>query len=45
METKNVIISPAPNWRTLKEYGGHLDIQDFRNSFNKMDYEYSWYII
>ena len=40
MKTKSVIISPAPHWRTLKEYGGNLDINSFRNTFNKMDYEY-----
>jgi hypothetical protein len=33
---KNIIT--APHWRTLKEYGGHLDIDDFRNGFNKNSY-------
>lgn len=26
-------ISPAPHWRMLKEYGGSMDIKDFRKSF------------
>jgi len=33
---KNII--EAPSWRTLKEYGGHLDIEEFRNGFNKITY-------
>jgi len=33
---KNII--EAPSWRNLKEYGGHLDIEDFRNGFNKIAY-------
>jgi hypothetical protein len=33
---KNIV--EAPHWRTLKEYGGHLDIDDFRNGFNKITY-------
>lgn len=28
----------APSWRLLKEYGGILDIQAFRSSFNRIDY-------
>jgi hypothetical protein len=33
-------ISLAPHWRVLKKYGGNLDINEFRNSFNKIEYEY-----
>lgn len=43
MDTKTVVISPAPNWRTLEHYGGHLNILQFRDSFNKVDYEYHGY--
>ena len=32
-------INPAPSWKLLKEYGGHMDITTFRNSFNKIMYE------
>jgi hypothetical protein len=39
MDTKNVIISQAPHWRTLEQYGGHLNIIQFRDSFNNIDYE------
>jgi hypothetical protein len=38
--TKNVIINPAPSWRLLKEYGGNLNINQFRDQFNKVKYEY-----
>lgn len=40
MGTKILIISPAPHWRTLEQYGGHLNILKFRESFNKVDYEF-----
>ena len=37
---KNVnFISPAPHWRTLKCYGGFMDINEFRNTFDKIDYK------
>lgn len=39
MGTKMVIISPAPHWRVLEMYGGHLNIIKFREGFNKIDYE------
>jgi hypothetical protein len=39
METKTSIISPAPHWRLLQHYGGHLNIVQFRESFNKIDYD------
>ena len=32
-------ISPAPHWRLLKEYGGHLSIKEFRETFGKVDFE------
>lgn len=31
-------ISPAPHWRLLKEYGGHLTIEKYRDSFNAKSY-------
>lgn len=36
--TKLVKIFPAPSWRLLKEYGGFMDIQEFRNSFKNYIY-------
>ena len=36
---KIVKISPAPHWRTLEPYGGHMNIVSFRDGFNKVDYE------
>lgn len=34
-------IQPAPHWRMLSEFGGHMSIQDFRTSFNKLIYDNS----
>ena len=31
-------ITPAPSWRLLKAYGGHLTIQAFRSSFHRLRY-------
>lgn len=31
-------ISPAQHWRTLIEYGGNCNIEQFRESFNKVEY-------
>lgn len=39
METKISVIAPAPHWRFLQQYGGHLNIVQFRESFNKIDYD------
>ena len=39
MGTKTIVISPAPHWRILDQYGGHLNIMKFRESFNNIDYE------
>lgn len=39
MNTKMVKISPAPHWRILEPYGGHVNIVRFRDGFNKVDYE------
>jgi hypothetical protein len=34
-------IPAAPSWKLLKEYGGHLSIQEFRASFGKFKYDES----
>lgn len=31
-------IFPSPNWKLLGKYGGHLNIEEFRNKFNKVQY-------
>lgn len=36
--SSSTIISPAPSWRLLKCYGGDMDIQQFRASFQNTDY-------
>ena len=43
MGTKTVVINPAPHWLLLEQYGGNLNILKFRDSFNKIDYEYHGY--
>lgn len=40
LKTNSISISPAPSWRLLNVYGGHLNINEFRESFNKVEYEY-----
>jgi hypothetical protein len=32
-------ILPAPHWRLLEEFGGHLTIEQFRETFNKVEYK------
>jgi hypothetical protein len=39
MGTKMIVIGPAPHWRVLEQYGGHLNIIKFREGFNKIEYE------
>ena len=29
-------IKPAPHWRLLKQYGGNMTIQDFKDNFSKI---------
>ena len=43
MNSKNQTINPAPNWKLLDTYGGYLTIQQFRDSFNKIDYDFQGY--
>jgi hypothetical protein len=38
--TKTTSISTAPHWRILKEYGGNTSIEDFRSSFDRVEYKY-----
>ena len=35
-----VNINPAPSWRLLKNYGGNLDIDEFRSKFTIISYTY-----
>ena len=37
--TKVASIDEAPHWRKLKQYGGDLTIEQFRESFNKIEYQ------
>jgi hypothetical protein len=39
-DIKCVKINPAPSWRLLKEYGGSLEIEQFRENFNKSTYDF-----
>lgn len=38
--TQIIEIKSAPHWRLLKKYGGTLNIESFRNDFNKIEYIY-----
>lgn len=38
-EDPNLKIIPAPPWKLLSEYGGNLSIHEFREKFNKVDYQ------
>jgi hypothetical protein len=40
LSSKNMNINEAPHWRLLEEYGGNLTINQFRENFNKVSYEY-----
>ena len=42
--SKVTSIDKAPKWRTLKQYGGDLTIDQFRDSFNKIDYDGYGYV-
>lgn len=39
-EKNSIIINPAPHWRLLQEYGGNMTIAQFRENFNKANYEF-----
>ena len=36
--TKIFEIPIAPSWKILKEYGGHMTIEEFRSTFGKIEY-------
>ena len=38
--TNKINIIPAPHWRLLKNYGGNLTIEEFRKTFNTVEYEH-----
>jgi len=45
-DTTDVKIEPAPSWRLLREYGGELGIDEFRNSLGRymyIDHHYNVY--
>ena len=42
--TKVQCIDMAPHWRKLKNFGGNLTILQFRDSFNKIEYQEHGYI-
>lgn len=37
--SKPIKLVSAPDWRTLEAFGGHLSIEKYRDSFNKISYE------
>lgn len=37
-DISNNILKPAPSWKLLKEYGGPLTIEEFRQSFTNTNY-------
>ena len=47
METPIIEIKPSPSWKLLKEYGGHLDIDDYRKCLQYIEYKQmkqSWFV-
>lgn len=38
-------IEEAPHWRKLKQYGGDLSIEEYRESFNKIEYKSHGFVI
>ena len=37
-------ITPSPHWRLLKDFGGSLSIEEYRNKFNCVDYRFMFNI-
>ena len=42
---KNEKIIHAPHWRLLKEYGGHMSIDEFRHSFNRIGFKFIFNLV
>lgn len=42
---KNINIKPSPHWRLLKEYGGHLTLDKFRENIDTIQYVYHGHIL
>jgi hypothetical protein len=38
------LIKPAPHWTLLVEYGGTMTIKEFRQSFNRIEYEHHGHV-
>jgi len=41
---KHPLIDEAPHWRQLKKFGGNMTIEEFRTSFNKIEYKHHGFI-
>jgi hypothetical protein len=41
---KYPLIDEAPHWRQLKKFGGDMTIEEFRTSFNKIEYKQHGFI-
>lgn len=37
--TNSNLLEPAPSWRLLKTYGGHMTIEEFRKNFYRVEYQ------
>ena len=40
VDKKMAKILPSPHWRLLKDFGGHLSIEEFRKKLNVVDYKF-----
>jgi hypothetical protein len=38
-KSKITYMPSAPHWRTISQYGGHMNITEFRESFDKVEYQ------
>jgi hypothetical protein len=44
-ERKIIHIPIAPHWRTISQYGGYMSINEFRESFDKVEYQNHGYLM